>query len=171
MAEPERLLLNPDAEMPNSRLPVLLYRAAITQDKSGVAQGIMELFATNNWRGAWRNGIYPFHHYHSTSHEVLGIESGTVTVLLGGDSGTTVDLVAGDIVVLPAGTGHMRLSSNPGLSVIGAYPRGQEGPDLLRARSAEAEARIAHLALPKIDPVMGPDGPLLKLWTGSPHSR
>jgi uncharacterized protein YjlB len=165
MAEPERLLLSSDTEMPNSRLPVLLYRAAIAPDKSGVAHGIMELFAANQWRGAWRNGIYPYHHYHSTSHEVLGIEAGSVTVLLGGETGTKVDLVAGDIVVLPAGTGHKRLSSHPGLSVIGAYPSGQEGPDLLRSRSAEAEARIAHLTLPKIDPVMGPDGPLVKLWT------
>jgi uncharacterized protein YjlB len=161
---PETIELGPDDAVPNSRLPVLLYRSVFTPDKDGRARGITEMFTANGWGGTWRDGIYPFHHYHSTSHEVLGIESGTVTVQLGGDSGVSVIITSGDVVVLPAGTGHKRLSSGSELLVIGAYPRGQESPDLQRERSPEAEARIMRVAMPLSDPVRGANGPLMELW-------
>jgi uncharacterized protein YjlB len=164
MADPEQLLLKPDAAMPNSRLPVLIYRRALTPDEHGKANGFEDLFHSNDWHGVWRNGIYDYDHFHSTSHEVLGIEAGRASVQLGGDSGTAVDVEAGDVLILPAGTGHRRISASRNLSVIGGYPRGQERPDLLKKGDAEAQDRIDHVAPPKTDPVNGPDGPLTRFW-------
>jgi uncharacterized protein YjlB len=164
MADPKTLLLKPDAIMPNSRLPVLIYRGAIARDANGKARSFEDLFHANDWHGVWRNGIYDYDHFHSTSHEVLGIEAGRASVQLGGDSGVAVDVEAGDVLILPAGTGHRRISASLNLSVIGGYPRGQERPDLLKKGDAEAQNRIDHVPLPKTDPVKGLEGPLIRLW-------
>ena len=84
----------------NQRLPVLLYRQAIPA-ASDRAAACEELFDRNGWPPQWRNGIYPFHHYHSTAHEALGIASGNARVLLGGPNGKSLEVSAGDCVLLP----------------------------------------------------------------------
>jgi uncharacterized protein YjlB len=121
----------------------------------------------NHWRPEWRDGIYGFHHYHSTAHEVLGIARGRARVVLGGPGGEKLALFAGDVVVLPAGTGHKLVDSSGDFLVVGGYPNGQEW-DLIRADdavpTAEAEERIARVALPECDPLFGPAGPLMTLW-------
>ncbi|MEO6396503.1 MAG: cupin domain-containing protein, partial [Devosia sp.] len=114
---PEIVRLKRDAQMPNSALPVLVYRQPLSGDD--LEKRIRKMFEANHWHGIWRNGIYDYHHFHSNAHEVLGIAHGTVEVKLGGDSGETLTLAAGDVVVLPAGTGHCRLSDGRGLVVMG----------------------------------------------------
>src|SRR3954451_22599333 len=130
-AGPERLRFADDGRVPNHpTLPVLVYH-----EVAAVAAGAAScerLFTQQGWGGTWRNGIFPFQHYHSRSHEALGIVAGTATVLLGGDAGSALDVRAGDALVLPAGTGHKNLGSSPDLLVIGAYPPGQEDVDVLR---------------------------------------
>lgn len=158
-----------DGAMPNNpKLPVLLYAKAI--DLHGdPAVAIEHLFGANGWPPQWRNGIYDYHHYHSTSHEVLGIARGQAKVRLGGEKGRDFDLRAGDVVVLPAGTGHKCLSASGDLLVIGAYPPGQEDYDIKRGGSLdrpEALENISRVALPDNDPVYGEDGPLLWMWRG-----
>jgi uncharacterized protein YjlB len=163
----ETLTFEDDGAIPNSALPVLVYRGALPRDAG--AAGHEELFANNGWLGAWRNGIYPFHHFHSTSHEVLGIASGTANVVLGGPQGERVELSAGDVVVLPAGTGHFNAGSEPGLLVVGAYPNGMRW-DLRRGDPAEHDevlANIARVPVPDADPVGGREGPLAHLWGAS----
>lgn len=158
-----------DGRVPNSALPIVCYRAGITPDPGDPAERFEALFARHGWTNAWRNGIYPFHHYHSTSHEVLGIAAGSVRVRLGGEAGRDFDLQAGDVVVLPAGTGHKRLSPGGGRLVVGAYPDGRDW-DLIRAdhtdaaEHARAVARIRAVPLPRLDPVQGANGALLRLW-------
>ena len=123
--EPLTFLLKDDGKVPNNpALPVLLYKNAVDLDKSiAPAAAIENLFRANGWgHGQWRDGIYPFVHYHSMIHEVLGIAQGRAKVQLGGAHGEVFDLAAGDVVVLPAGTGHQRLSASDDLLVIGAYP-------------------------------------------------
>ena len=95
---------------------------------------------SNGWGGSWRNGIFPFHHYHSTSHEVLGIARGSARVRFGGEKGQTVEVAAGDVVVIPAGVGHKNEGSSPDLLVIGAYPEGRDY-DLCRGEPGRAAAR------------------------------
>ncbi|MBV8220209.1 MAG: cupin domain-containing protein [Solirubrobacterales bacterium] len=155
-----------DGGIPNSSLPVLVYRDVLGADAD--AGAYEELFAGNGWLGAWRDGIFPFHHFHSTAHEVLGIVAGRANVMLGGPQGRSFELGPGDVVVLPAGTGHRNLGSSPDLLVVGAYPNGMRW-DLRRGDPAEhdeAVANIARVPLPDQDPVGGADGPLVAQWRG-----
>ena len=160
MSDPETLLLPRGALMPNSRLPVLIYRAVL----EGGARGFDSLFRSNGWGGTWRNGVYDYDHFHSNAHEVLGVEAGWAALRLGGEEGQTVEVEAADVVVLPAGTGHRRIEASGDFAVSGAYPAAQERYDICRARTPELELRISKVQLPRTDPVLGGDGPLLALW-------
>jgi uncharacterized protein YjlB len=148
--------------IPNSRLPVLLYHDVDAAREAGDCE---QLFARNGWLGAWLDGIYSFHHFHSTAHEVLGIVAGSAAVVLGGPSGRRFDVRRGDVLVLPAGTGHCNASSDD-LLVVGAYPNGMRW-DLRRgdpAERVEVIANIEAVPLPEADPVHGPGGPLTETW-------
>ncbi len=160
--EPDTLSFADDGVIPNSRLPVLVYRDV---PEAHDAADCERLFAAHGWRGAWRNGIYPFHHFHSNAHEVLGIVAGSATVMLGGPQGRELRVGAGDVLVLPAGTGHRNLGDD-GLLVVGAYPEGMDW-DLRRGDPAEHDevrANLAAVELPGTDPVSGAGGALPRLW-------
>jgi uncharacterized protein YjlB len=150
----------------NPALPVLVYESAAEGDDD-LASKIERLFEKNDWPPQWRDGIYDYHHYHSTAHEVLGIARGEARVILGGPGGEEMSIFAGDIIVLPAGTGHRRLSASNDFLVVGGYPDGQDW-DLIRSDEPEkleaAKERIAKVPLPDKDPVAGGKGPLLHLW-------
>lgn len=166
----ESVRLEDDGIIPNNpRLPLVLYRHALAwDDEADPADWIVERFRRHGWGGTWVDGIYPFHHYHASSHEVLGIARGHVDVQFGGSSGAIVRLMAGDAVVIPAGVGHCRRAATNDLSVVGAYPPGQENWDLRRATARDREEALAVIpgvANPSIDPVLGPDGPLPRLWS------
>jgi uncharacterized protein YjlB len=153
-------LLAPGAGIPNHPIwPLLIYPSAV---KTATPEAFEELFTRNQWPAAWRNGVHPFHHFHSNGHEALGIYSGEVTVQFGGEGGITVTAKPGDVIVLPAGTGHKKLSSRGALGVVGAYPEGQL-PDTCRAGKDKLEA-IVRLPLQACDPVYGAGGPLFSHW-------
>ena len=157
-----------DGVIPNNpALPLVLYRGGIDLAGSPDPEQLIEkAFAANGWGGLWRNGIYPYVHYHSMIHEAMGIARGHAKVRFGGEHGETIDIVAGDVVVLPAGTGHQRLSQSRDLLVIGAYPPNGKY-NLCRGTKAErahALAAIPSVPHPVTDPVFGPKGPLVALW-------
>ena len=158
-----------DGVVPNSPLPLVVYRGALP-DSGDRAAACEEMFARNSWPASWRNGIYPYHHFHSTAHEVLGIARGSARVRLGGESGQSVELHAGDVVVIPAGVAHKREAASADLLVFGSYPRGQS-PDMCRAEPARhdrAAANVAAVPLPASDPVTGRAAPLLDCWREAP---
>ena len=167
-SEPRTFLFADDGSVPNNlRLPFLIYRSAI--DLAGTPDpeaAIETTFRENGWGDMWRNGIYPYVHYHSMIHEGMGIARGRAKVRFGGIKGEEIDLTFGDVAVLPAGTGHQCLWASSDLMVIGAYP-GTGRYDLCRGSKAEhqkALQTIPGVPLPDSDPVFGPDGPLVRLW-------
>ena len=158
--EPETLALEPDGGIPNSRLPVLVYRGLRLAEGPAAAESA---FAEHGWLGAWRNGIFGFHHFHSTAHEVLAIVAGSVQVRLGGPGGSSLHVARGDVLVLPAGTGHRNEGDSGDLLVVGAYPNGMSW-DVRRGDPGEYDevtANIAAVPLPDADPV---GGALTELW-------
>ena len=163
MSDPETRVFEDDGAIPNSRLPVLAYHDVAEAREAADCEA---LFARNGWLGAWRDGIFSFHHFHSTAHEVLGIVAGSASVVLGGPSvGRRFEVGAGDVLVLPAGTGHFNAGSSD-LLVVGSYPDAMDW-DLRRGDPAEHDevlANIRAVPLPSADPVRGEDGPLRTLW-------
>jgi uncharacterized protein YjlB len=157
-----------DGQIPNNPdLPLVLYRGGIDLTGSPDPEAVIEKrFAANGWGNIWCNGIYPYAHYHSMIHEVMGIARGRATVRFGGEKGREIEISPGDVVILPAGTGHQCLARSPELVVIGAYP--QNGKINLcrgsKAEHAEALITIPKVALPETDPAFGVKGPLLALW-------
>lgn len=160
----EHFLPPPSGAMPNHpRFPVVLHRAAVPVG-GDVAAALEALFARNGWPPQWRDGIYAFHHYHTLGHEALGCARGSGEVLLGGPEGREVTIAAGDVAVLPAGTGHCRLAASPDFLVVGAYPPGQRADICREAASPAMLARIAGLPAPARDPVIGAAGGVAALW-------
>lgn len=153
-----------DGQFPNSRFPLLIYKGALAHPS---AEGMEALFSSNGWVPGWRSTVFTYHHYHSTAHECLGIAAGEGRLMLGGPSGRAFDVAAGDVVVIPAGVAHQRLTNSPDWLVVGVYPPGQSW-DLLRGDPADrvfALRAIAKVPLPKTDPVEGAGGALLQHWT------
>ena len=122
--EPQTFVFDDDGLVPNNRLPVLRYRLAIDLTGDEPERILENLFSANGWSDHWRNGIYDYLHYHATVHEALGIARGHAHVRLGGDQGRELEFTAGDVAILPAGTGHQCLFASDGFSVVGAYPPG-----------------------------------------------
>ena len=156
--------LAPSGAVPNHpRWPLLVYPGAVAIEGADPAAAFEALFDRNGWPSAWRNGVYPFHHFHCDAHEALGVYAGEATVQFGGDGGVVVTARPGDVIVLPAGTGHKKLSSRGALGIVGAYPEGSRA-DTCMAPFARQAAKAAEVALPACDPVYGPRGPLFEHW-------
>jgi uncharacterized protein YjlB len=164
--EPLSLVCEDDGLVPNNPMPCLIYKGAVDVAKGHPERTIEELFGTNGWGDMWRNGIFDYLHYHATVHEALGVARGSAKVQFGGDNGQVLDLAAGDVAILPAGTGHQRISASSDFSVVGAYP---PGPAMQITRPtpenhAKALTTIPEVPLPESDPVLGRNGPLVRLW-------
>ena len=164
--QPKQFNFRDDGVFPNSVLPLLLYEHALMTDAKDPASFVEQRFAGNDWTNSWRNGVYSFPHYHSTSHEVLGVYSGTANLRLGGEHGENVEVHAGDVIVIPAGVAHQNIGASNDFGVVGAYPGGREW-DLLRGLPGErpkADRNIAALPIPDNDPIYGAKGPLRHIW-------
>lgn len=165
-AEPLAIVFEDDGLVPNNILPFLVYQAAVQRDPKQPEQTIENLFETNNWGGTWRNGIYDYLHYHATVHEVLGVARGHARVRFGGDHGQELDIKAGDVAILPAGTGHQCITASDDFCVIGAYPPGSR-MEITRPtpeNHAKALKTIPNVPRPPADPVTGKHGALMRLW-------
>lgn len=166
MVEPEKHLLKDDGRIPNNpRLPLLVYPGVLTGEES-IPSGCKELFRRNGWTGNWVDGIYNYHHYHSTAHEVLGVTGGEARVQFGGEEGVIVELRTGDLAVVPAGVGHCNLGSSGDFQVVGGYDRGRPW-DMNTGKSEERPAVLENIKAvpdPETDPVYGAVGPLLEIW-------
>jgi len=160
--------LKPNHNFPNSNLPVLVYKGALNlpRQKNRAAGIIQQIFLRNGWSNSWRNGIYEFHHYHSNTHECMAVAMGSANVILGGPGGRKVVLEAGDVIILPAGTGHKRTIASEDFLCVGAYPQGKDY-DTNRGTAEElekAKRNIEALSIPAKDPVFGKEGFIRSFW-------
>ena len=155
-------MLKDDGTFPNNPRPLLLYLQAVPPDPAEIER----LFTANEWPSAWRNGVYPYHHYHSTAHEALGVYSGSATIRFGGPEGASATIRAGDVAVIPAGVAHRCLESSSDFRIVGAYPHGQRW-DMCYGEAGErprVDRNIASVGDPQTDPVQGSGGALPRLW-------
>ncbi len=169
IVRPEEFTFEDDGVYPGSILPLLLYRAVIGKEAEDRASILERGFAQNGWCNSWRNGVYSFAHYHSTSHEALGVFHGSAKLRLGGEHGQTVEIRAGDVILIPAGVAHQSIGATPDFSVVGAYPDGRHW-DLLRGLPGErpkSDRTIASLPIPDYDPIYGAEGPMRQIWNGA----
>jgi len=164
--EPLTFTFEDDGLVPNNPLPFLVYKGAVDVANDHPEKTIEGLFGANGWGAMWRNGVYDYVHYHATVHEVLGVARGRARVRFGGNRGKELEIVAGDVAILPAGTGHQCVFASPDFCVVGAYP---PGPPMQVTRPtpenhAKALKTIPEVGVPQTDPVRGEDGPLVRLW-------
>ncbi len=165
----EKFFLPDGGWCPNSHLPLLVYRRVSGRDGEKLACEFEQTFGDHGWPPAWRYTIFDYPHYHSTAPEVIGVYRGRANVRFGDAVGIEMELQSGDIVVIPAGVSHQRVSSSNGFHGVGAYPAGLEVDEIRpdNSKRPEADKRIAGIPLPDRDPWCGGDGPLAKLW----HAR
>jgi uncharacterized protein YjlB len=164
--EPLSFVFEDDGLVPNNQLPFLVYKGVVDVANDHPEKTIEGLFGANGWGAMWRNGVYDYVHYHATVHEVLGVARGCARVRFGGNSGKELEIMAGDVAILPAGTGHQCVYASPDFCVVGAYP---PGPPMQITRPTpenheKALKTIPAVKVPKTDPVRGEDGPLVMLW-------
>ncbi len=162
-SEVKTFMFKDDGRIPNNQeLPVILYPNVLKEQ----SKEIENRFNQHNWLNSWINGVFDYHHYHSNTHEVLGVVSGSAVLHLGGEHGKQVEIHEGDVVVLPAGTGHKKIYASHDFKICGAYPDGMTH-DLKTGHADERPnvlENIKSVPLPNQDPVFGEEGPLLELW-------
>lgn len=153
-----------DGAIPNNpSLEVIVYPAAFQENP----EGIEKAFNSHDWTNSWTGGVFEYHHYHSNTHEVLGVRSGSATLQIGGEQGEALTVTAGDVVLLPAGTGHKKLEASDDFEIVGAYPGGVA----YNLKTGEPGERpyvledIQNTPLPKMDPVFGDSGPVNENWS------
>jgi uncharacterized protein YjlB len=168
--KPLKVLFADDGIVPNNpRFPLLVYRGAVALAKGFDPATIIDtLFETNGWGRSWRDTVYDFVHYHSQIHEVMGVARGNGKIECGGIKGRVLTVRAGDVVILPAGTGHRLIDSSRNFQVVGAYPKEGIYDECADSRERpDAIKRIAKVRKPAEDPVYGRSGPLATLWRGT----
>jgi uncharacterized protein YjlB len=172
----------PDGTVFNSRLPLLVYRNAVQPGPDGDLEAAMkQTFRRNDWLNNWtERGVYPYPHFHSTCHEVLGVVNGSMPLRLGGATQEPIVFSAGDVIVVPAGVSHTafpedqhrELGGSDDVLMVGGYPEGRDW-DLLRdgelsdAEMRAALKRIMSQPIPRLDPVTGE---AMHNWRDAPTS-
>ncbi|MFS2220964.1 cupin domain-containing protein [Pantoea sp. B65] len=163
---PQHLMLaTPSNGIPNNLLPLIIYPSTVP-DVDDIAAYFTTMFTYNGWPPNWRDQVFPYSHYHSNSHELLGICAGWAEILFGGESGRMVTLHAGDAVLIPAGVGHQQVAASDDFFAIGAYPEGML-PDTLiddKSKMAQAIENIKRVPMPHADPITGGFGAVTDIW-------
>ncbi len=159
-------LLAENGSFPNNeKLPLLIFKQVFDSNHAS-PERFEQLFTANSWPAAWRNGLFTFHHYHSSAHEVLGVYSGWVKACFGGPGGLLLEAEAGDVILIPAGVSHCNNDQSPDFKVVGAYPHGQVW-DMKYGKAGErptVDQVISRVSLPDADPVLGINGGIKTLW-------
>lgn len=160
----------PNGMLPNSRFPLLIHRNAVP---GGGVEAVMSRFRANGWFNNWRYpGVYTYPHFHSTTHECLGVAAGWMEVDMFGEGGTRIRLETGDILVIPAGVSHCMVANSDDIMMVGGYPEGRDWDNVQERFLSEemrraAAKRIMMLPIPARDPATGQS---MQEWIDAPSS-
>ncbi|OCK77354.1 hypothetical protein K432DRAFT_428070 [Lepidopterella palustris CBS 459.81] len=170
---PEVYYFSPTSHVPNSVLPVLIYRKVLPAHPTAVST--RDALEKNLWLQGGVFKTYRTHHFHSVTHECYAVFKGSSRLLLGRgplddtEGGVEVDVSVGDIIVLPAGVSHCSVDSEGEYEYLGLYPEGSPKWDnnFCKAdagETAEKARNACSVPIPQYDPVYGKDGPLVGIW-------
>ena len=161
----EQISLPDDGVFPNSHYPALLYKNVLDVPLLFPAAFVKKIFANHGWSNSWDAGIFEYHHYHSTTHEALGIYKGHTKVQLGGPAGKVIFIEKGDVLIIPAGVAHKNLGAENAVGTIGAYPNGRDY-DMNYGKPGErpgTDQNIKKVPVPSGDP-LGLKNGLTQIW-------
>ncbi|KAH6669902.1 hypothetical protein B0J14DRAFT_106948 [Halenospora varia] len=176
--EPELHYVKPTPHVPNSILPIIVYRSVLDDT---LPENILKTIEPQKWikGGQWK--AYPVPHFHSICHECYGVIQGENTYSLGkgprdtDDCGIKLKVQKGDVFVFPAGVSHASIDSKGEYEYVGLYPerneRSEDGEafdmhycDATPDETKKLAARCAQTPVPDLDPLYGRDGPLPRIW-------
>ena len=164
----EIIYIKENHPFPNNPLPVLYYPSEVESliEMPNSEQNVLALFGINGYSNGWVNGIFPFHHFHANTHEVLACTAGEAAIQLGGPDTPIYTFSKGDVLLLPAGTAHKNIQASEDFKIVGAYPDGLE-PDMQKGEAGDYEnikRMLASVAKPDKDPLEGNDGAVHEYW-------
>jgi uncharacterized protein YjlB len=107
--------------------------------------------------------MYSVSHFHSNTHEVLGISAGSARLCFGGEGNPDrVEPVVkqDDVIVVPAGVVYQMMEDRGNFCMVGSYPDGKSW-DMCYGTELEAEKveQIKNLGWFARDPICGNEGP------------
>ncbi|KAF1995919.1 hypothetical protein P154DRAFT_473642 [Amniculicola lignicola CBS 123094] len=176
--DPELHYIAPTPHVPNSKLPVLIYRKVL----SGWSHNdLIDLMNKNGWKksGQWKT--YKEAHFHTNIQECYVVISGSTLYSLGkspidpekneegNENGIKVTLNEGDCFMLPAGVSHCSIESEGDYEHMGFVVNDAPQWDMNFCKDDSEMTRIkakacAELPIPTTDPVYGAGGALPKIW-------
>lgn len=124
-ASPETYRFKPTPYVPNSILPVLVYRQVLPSNPTPAT--IRQALEKNAWIQGGVFKTYRTHHFHSVTHECYAVFKGSSRLLLGRGPlddpalGREVTLTVGDIIILPVSFNFFFFAA-PGLEITSTSP-------------------------------------------------
>lgn len=166
---PEEYYIKDDGVFPGSKFPVLFYKNVLKLPFLFPSAAIRGIFGKHDWTNNWRAGIFTYRHYHSNTHEAIGVVKGETVLELGGEEDVCLTIRKGDVVIIPAGVAHKNLGKENDVICVGGYPDGRAYNTKYgkAGERPEADKQIAAIPLPETDPVFGKNGPLVRIWRSS----
>ena len=165
---PDIFYFKDDGITPNSHLPVLIYRGLFDPAYESCEEWLEEQFTLNGWSRTCHKPLFDFYHYHSNTHEVLGVCDGACYIQLADKNGVKTEITKGDVVLIPAGVGHFCVEHSKDFAVVAGYPDNVI-PDVLRPSPENREKaleKMNEITLPEFDPILhDEEGGVQKFWS------
>lgn len=111
--------------------------------------------------------MYSTTHFHSNTHEVPSVFTGSAKLCFGGeDNPGRIETVGkkGDVFVLPTGVAHRLLEDYGRFQMIGSYPKGHSWDMCYGKAGEEGKVQgIENVGWFTKDPLCGEEGPVLNV--------
>lgn len=157
--------------IPNTSIqskPLMIYHGAFNASPSELQNHFEDI---GEVEPQWVYGMFPQTHFHSTTHEVLGVVSGSARLCFGGEENPgryEPTVKKGDLMIVPAGVSHRLLdelgSSRESFKMVGAYPKNKQWDMCYGQPGEERKVRnIEGVDWFHQDPLFGTDGPAMQV--------